>query len=58
MQPSANAAVTRPWSSVVTSMKSSRLRSSPQVVPPVQMEPTCTGSFGVASLVTQVLPPS
>ncbi len=39
-------------------MKSRRLRSSPQVVPPVQIEPRWTGSRGVASLVTQVRPPS
>ena len=39
-------------------MKSSRLRSWPQVVPPVQMEPFWTGSVGVASTVTQERPPS
>src|SRR5258708_26950256 len=57
-QPSAKAATTRPSRSIETSLKSSRLRSAPQVVPPVQIEPTCTGSFGVASPTNQELPPS
>src|SRR6185437_4242436 len=58
MQPSAKPTSTRPCWSTVASMKSSRLRSLPQVVPARQMEPRCTGSLGVASTSVQVAPPS
>lgn len=58
VQPSANPTRTRPWLSIVASMKSSRLRSLPHVVPPVQIEPRWTGSVPVALEVFQVLPPS
>jgi hypothetical protein len=58
-QPSANANSTRPSSSMMTSLKSSRLRLEPQVVPDRQMPPApCTGSFGDTLTVCQVWPPS
>src|SRR2546425_6844318 len=59
-QPSAYPTSTRPYLSTVTSMKSSRLRVPlPQPPkPPPQIVPRWTGSFGVASTVVHVLPPS
>src|SRR4051794_25483779 len=59
-QPSAYPTSTRPCLSTVMPMKSSRLRVPfPQPsVPPPQIVPRCTASFGVASTVVQLLPPS
>src|SRR6266571_2157161 len=57
-QPSLYPYRTRPLSSTVISLKSSRLRSS--WLPPCCQTPVMlwTGSLGVALTVTQVLPPS
>ena len=56
-QPLANATSTRPCLSTDMSLKSSMLRQGFEP-PPFQMQPTCTGSLGVASTVVQVRPPS
>src|SRR5215813_143724 len=57
VQPSAYPTSTRPNSSTVMSLKSSRLRHG--LLPPwFHMQPRCTGSEGVASEVVHVRPPS
>jgi hypothetical protein len=57
MQPSANPTTTRPSVVTLASMKSSRLRPLPQVVPSAHIQPRCTGS-AVALTVVQVAPAS
>src|SRR3982074_1740653 len=58
MQPSAKAKSTCPFSSIVTSLKSSRLRHG-LLPPPFQIQALrCTGPFGVARAVVQFAPPS
>src|SRR5437868_10089026 len=57
VHPSAKPIRTRPMRSVVMSLKSSRLRHA-LLPPPFQMQPRCTGSEGVTSVVVQFFPPS
>src|SRR5438270_3818075 len=58
IQPSAKANSTCPFSSIVTSLKSSRLRQG-LLPPPFQIQALrCTGPFGVARAVVHVAPPS
>src|SRR6266481_2553694 len=57
-QPSDKPSRPRPSLSTSKPLKSRRFRFVGQVVPPLQTGPTCTGSFGVASMVTQWFPPS
>ena len=54
-QPLANATSTRPCESMCMSLKSSRFLHGFDP-PPVQMQPSCTGSPGVVSTVVQVFP--
>ncbi len=56
-QPLANATSIRPWLSRCMSLKSRRFRQG-LLPPPVQMQPSCTGSWGVTFTVVQLLPPS
>src|SRR3954453_14144482 len=57
VQPSAYPTMLLPFCPTVASMKSSRLRHALEP-PPIQIPPRWTGSFGVASTVVHVDPPS